>query len=318
MHLEGDLMQISIGHVCNFVLLATPNNLLEQEIIDMNESRPFTHYLVCETNRLRIKPESIKHRESEIAFTVFMQINDFDWEAYDITMPRVRDGITLFLKVEGNYVQLNKSNGDSHQFANTFLFLERVAKFTDNSEMLSSILKLDVQYIGKTEISKKYLRFKGHEKISKVANEIIDNKPHKEIIVKLLSFQKPFTQMLVAPELPFDDSRDDWMPGGGLIENMPRQHWISGVEGALIKYFQPLYNVHYKDNYPSERHSSYGYFYDNNVRSIFVELHEEYMSYTTGNSHVPYTKIRLIQYALRADDSGVYIHDNSQGFGLFV
>ncbi|TNZ63651.1 hypothetical protein CGK43_25045, partial [Vibrio parahaemolyticus] len=70
----------------------------------------------------------------EIAFTVFMQVNDFDWEAYDITIPRVRDGITLFLKVEGNYVQLNNSNGGSHQFANTFLFLERVAKFTDNSE----------------------------------------------------------------------------------------------------------------------------------------------------------------------------------------
>lgn len=312
-------MQVSVGNVCNFVLLASPNNLLSQEVIDINETNPFTHYLVCETNRLRIKPELIQHNENEITFSVFMQLNEFDWKKYDFTMPRVRDGIELYLKTEGNFVELNNSNGASHKFSNTFLFLERIANFTDNKDTINALLQLDVQYIGKTEISKTYLRFKGHEKISKVANEIIDNKPHKEILVKLLSFQKPFTQMMVAPEFPFVNVRDDWMPGGGLLENMPHDHWVASVEGALIKYFQPKYNIHFKDNYPSERHSSYGYFYENNVRTVFIELHEEYMSYKTGNSKVPYTKVRMIQYALRSDDEGAYLHDNNdQNFDYIV
>lgn len=212
--------------------------------------------------------------------------------------------------VEGKSIIINDSLGGSIYCESVFIFLDTFGSYFGWHERIEPLLLLDVQYIGKTEITEKYLRFKGHEKILKVSSEIIENRPNKEVLVKLLSFQPPYINGMTIPEIQSDDSRTDWYIGGGLIEKMPFDDWKSVVEGTLIKYFQPKYNIQYKDNYPSESHTSYKYFYDKNVRSIIVELHEEYMAHKTGNDKVPYTRTRLIQYALKFDDSGIHIMDN--------
>lgn len=312
-------MLVSIGNVCNFVCLATPTNLEKEEIRELNDRHPFTHYMVCQIDRLRIKNESIKHGDEVIEFTICQQRDEFNWHEHAFHMSRKSEGAILTLSVDGKSVVLESSDGGKHCFETVFLFLDMVGSAYGWHKAVENLLMLDVQYIGKTEIKEGYLRFKGHEKINKVANEIIENRPNKEIVVKLLCFQKPFTNAMIVPEIDSDDERDDWYPGGGLIENLPINDWKSSVEGALIKYFQPGYNVHYKDNYPSERHTSYTYLYENNIRSIFVELHEEYMAHTTGNENVPYTRIRMIQYPLSKDDSGVYLLDNAnQEINIFA
>lgn len=303
-------MLISIGNVCNFSCLATPSNLKNPDIIEINKQHPFTHYIICQINRLRIRKESIKHSENYIEFTISQQINDFDWEEYRFKMLRKNGDSSLTMSVEGNKITVSNSHGGSNSFDNTFLFLDAIGSSYGWHEALEKLLLLDVQYIGKTEIKENYLRFKNHEKIVDVSNEIIEHRTNKEIIVKLLSFQPPFTNAMVIPGVESDDSRKDWHVGGGLIENMPIDDWKSIIEGALIKYFQPQYNINLKDNYPSKYHSSYKYFYDQNIRSIIVELHEEYMAHKTGNTQVPYTRIRMIQYPLNSDDCGTYLMDN--------
>ena len=305
------IMLVSIGNVCNFTCHSTPSNLEDPIILEINKKHRFTHYFVCQTNRLRIKPETIKVSEEHIEFIICEQVNEFDWEENEFVMSRIVNGIKCNLKVEGKSITLYDSSGREEYFDNVFLFLNMVGSDSGWHQKVEKFLRLEVKYIGKTELTEKYIRFKGHEKIDKVKNEIIENRPNKEIIVKLLSFQKPFVNAMMIPEIQSDDSRSDWHPGGGLIENMPFEDWKSSVEGALIKYFQPEFNVHYKDNYPSNRHKSYRYFYDNNVRSIIVEVYEDYMAHITGNESVPYKRIRVIQYALNSDDSGIHLTDNN-------
>lgn len=315
-------MLLTICNVSNFILLSTPRNIenLEgrQRLIEENRLHPLSHYMICESDRLRVRADSVVNSDSKICFTVKQQVNEFEWLDHQIEMPAVIEGRRFEMVVEGPVVSLLTADGRKTWFDNTFLFLEMLASEIGASDSLAEILKLTVMYIGQTEISDTYVRFDGHEKLNAVFGEVVDKRPHREVWVKMLSFKPPFTNMLSLPEIdsPF---RGDWLPGGGLLENLPPVQLKNAVEGVLIKYFQPILNVQLKKNFPSDRHTSYKYFYEQHIRSIVVELHEEWRSYITGNHEAPYTKTKIIEYALSKDDVGTFLHDNSkQDFDEFI
>lgn len=308
-------MLVSFNTVLDFIFLAEPNQLKRKEIIEVNKVKPFTHYQVCEFNRLRIKPESVVNTPEYIRFVVSKPLNEFDWEEHEMVMQASHQGVTASMEIRGKSVVIHNSNGGAQGFETVFMFLEMIGSDMGWHKYVEHLLNLKVMYIGQTEITDgSYLRFDGHEKISKVANDIISNRPQKEVIVKLMSFQPPSARAMMIPEIISDDSRDDWMPGGGLLENTPKDDWKTVIEGTLIKYFYPEFNAHYRDNFPSDRHTKYSYFYDNNVRSVCVELHEEYRAYVTCSGRVSPKRIRLIEYALQKDDSGVMLVDNENQF----
>ncbi|KVZ44402.1 hypothetical protein [Burkholderia ubonensis] len=306
-------MLLSLCNVCNFITLIPPGNIQtdagRSTLRKINESKPLTHYMICESNRLRIKPDSIKVEGESISFTLLEQVNEFDWHDHWIQIPVSLYGHRFSVKTDGPIVSLVFENGPIEQFHNTFLLLQFLTQHLGPARELNELLRLTVKYIGQTEITEKYIRFDGHEKVSSVSSDIIHSRPHREVWVKLLSFQPPFVTMLSTPEID-SPYRRDWLPGGGLLEELPEKSWKTAVEGALIKYFSPEFNVHYKENFPSERHTSYQYLYDKSIRSIVVELHEEYMAFVTGSDTRPYTKIKFIEYALSANDTGPYLHNN--------
>lgn len=308
-------MLLSLCNVCNFVSLITPRNIEQAKsreiILQANNSHPFTHYMICESDRLRIKEGSFIKKDGRISFLVLQQKTEFDWESYEVSVPSKINGVDFDISLDGPIVKMTSQHGAIEWFDNTFLFLEILASSIGASESLSEVLQLTVKYVGQTEISSDYIRFDGHEKLNSISNDIIALRPHREVWVKMLSFQRPFFKIMTIPEID-SNYRNDWLPGGGLLENLPHNEWKTIVEGALIKYFQPELNKHYKHSFPSDRHSSYKYFYDQSFRSVVVELQEEFRSYVTGNETAPYTKIKMIEFALSADDKGAFLHDNAK------
>lgn len=310
-------MLLTIGTICDYILLSTPRNLERREgrerLIEENKGHPFSHYMICESDRLRIDPESIVHDHEKISFTLKQQISEFKWQDHQIEMPAVLSGTAIHMSVEGPNISITAPGHDALTFDSTFLFLEMLASGIGASDSIAEVLKLTVMYVGQTEITDSYIRFDGHEKLNSVYGDVVAVRPHREVWVKLLSFQNPFTTMLSVPEIE-SSFRKDWLPGGGLLENLPADQMTNAIEGVLIKYFQPELNVQLKKNFPSDRHTSYKYFYENNIRSIFVELHEEFRSYVTGNKTTPYTRVTMIEFALSSDDKGPYLHDNSRQY----
>jgi hypothetical protein len=307
-------MLITICNLCNYILLATPGSLenkeVREKIIFENENHPLTHYMLCESDRLRVPADTIVNTDQTIAFKVKQQVSEFDWISHDFFMPSEIDNEKYKMRVDGPVIYLVNSDGCEARFENTFLFLDVFTSKLGTLDSLAEILKLTVMYVGKTEITSKYIRFDGHEKLNSVFSEVVEKRPNREVWIKMLSFHRPFTNMLLVPEIdsPF---RHDWLSGGGLLKNLPEEQLKSAIEGVLIKYFQPPLNKQLKKNFPSDRHASYSYFYEHTVRSIVVELHEEWRSYVTGSNVTPYNKIKLIEYALCADDIGIFLHDNA-------
>lgn len=309
-------MLVSIRTVCNFVISVPPSRLKSKEILEINKIYPFSHYMICTLNRLRIKPNSITINGILTDFIILEQINEYDWKEHKFSFLGIINNEKITIESTGKEVNLINENGQVEYFENIFLFLIKISY--NNSEIhdyIENFLLLNIEYIGQTEISKGYLRFKTHEKKNDITDEIIENYPHKEVIVKLMSFQEPFTSAISDLNMENDNFRMDWLPNGSLLKNIPIDHLKTLIEGTLIKYFMPEHNVHYKKNFPSITHTGYKYFFEKDIRSVSVELHEENMAYKSGNNNVPYTRTRLIEYLLCNDDNNIFLHNNKEQNG---
>lgn len=64
------------------------------------------------------------------------------------------------------------------------------------------------------------------------------------------------------------------------------QQKINFTEAALIRFFQPFYNVEYKDTFPNFAHKAYKECYDIDVNAISIELDTSDMRRGLNTRHV--------------------------------
>lgn len=261
-------MLITMGFLSNFRLLITPSELNNknsiQTILDANKSYEFTHYMILSMNRLRIKKETIQNLNDRILFSVFEQIDDFNWKEITFGIPRKTEKHTLTLSIDDDkMIVLSNQDGYKEFFPNELIFLEFLNRGLQFNVKMN-FLKLDVEYIGQTTLSKKYIRFEGHEKIQKLTSDIVAKQSHKEAWIILLNFQSPIFRAMSLPEVD-SKMRYDWVDGE-LARNLSKKQWKTIVEATLIYYFKPELNNNFKENFPSNCHKSYNYFYQKNIR----------------------------------------------------
>lgn len=303
-------MLISLTTVLQRVLLADTNSLSGKEVLNLNKETPFTHYQVCEYNRLRIREENIDHYDDVISFSIFRQINEYDWDFRKFCIPRLSQHGLISMRVDGAAVILQFGNGGEMGFADVFTFLTQMSLWFGRDDQLNGLLDLEVMYIGQTTIGESgYLRFHNHEKILKFSGDIIKKRPEKEVVIKLMSFGAPAIISQLVPEIESDDTRSDWR-NGELANSIPSDQWKTIVEAALINYFNTsVYNRNYVNHFPLPSHC-YQYFYERNIASICIELQEEYMAYRTLKKGKDPKRVRLIRYALDPDYKDPLMIDN--------
>ncbi|MBV6783234.1 hypothetical protein KWH04_21965 [Xanthomonas campestris pv. trichodesmae] len=307
-------MLITLVNICNFTMLLSAHQATNKDgkavLLTVNKESPLTHYMVCTANRLKIDEQSITNGDNQITFQLREQISDDTWETHEISLPAVMNGAKASLSLDRVNVVLSAESKPNLVFDNAFSFMATMAEIIGAPDAISDFLKLKCLYVGQTELRTDYIRLQGHEKVQQALAEAVHYEPHREVFVKLLSFQDPFCNALSIPEVA-SELRVDWLPGGELLNNLPKAQLANLIEGALINYFKPILNVKLKHNFPSSRHSSYGYFYEREVRSVVVELHEEYRAYVTCSEIAPPRKIFFIEYKLNKDASGAFIQNNS-------
>jgi len=307
-------MLLTLGFLSNYRALLTPNDLdnpsIVETILEANKENNFSHYMICAINRFRIRNESIINGEKNISFTIIEQVDEFNWEEITMSIPSLMSHQRIYMSVDGTTIRLQAENGHEELFMSVIVFLDFLNKHLEFNTKLGELSNLNIKYIGQTELSKKYIRFKDHKKISKILRDYNINSPHQEIKILLLSFQPPLIQALLHPDID-SQIRNDWMPNGDLFKELPKKDWKTIVEATMIHHYKPKLNVHYKDNFPSDKHIGYAYFYDKRIRSIFVELHGEYSAHKIGNENIKYTYSTIIEYALEKINDDIFIYDNN-------
>lgn len=114
-----------------------------------------------------------------------------------------------------------------------------------------------------------------------IYSEAILRNPDCEIWLLLTSFEQVLltsmygTEMVTEEEDHKDSEHIERVVKKVLNEGIKEQQVVNFTEAALIRYFQPSFNIEYKDTFPNPAHSTYSECYDIDLNTVSIEVNTE-------------------------------------------
>lgn len=234
-------------------------------------------YMICRRKRVTIVPERFRVNDGIMYMTFKFHDQDIfiekqlKFQHYEKT-----DNFTIESSYPYSQFKIYYE-GKKYQEAKASLFIQ---KFFPADIW---VLDLEVLYIWqafwkdgeRTAVD----RLGSHSTLQKIYSDASVNNPDSEIFILLCNFSESQI-MLMNGQWIYSDT--DIRESDTLVSNaisslhggMNEWQVINITEAALIKYFQPYYNVHFKKIFPSMKHD-YHDFYNLDFNSIGIELNTE-------------------------------------------
>ena len=250
-----------------------------------NEDSPCHIYMITRRPRVYIDKNGLTFTEEKVFLTFRAQIED---SFEEITVELINNRKSDDLRLETIYPYsvfkvFDKGIEIVHSDASVYL-----TKLLENGYQLGEFANnfdLDVLYVGqaygKAGSRKASDRLKSHSTMQSIYEEANRNNPDKEILLCLFTFKQWLltsfdgTKKLSPEQIKLDDEHMKNVMNRVMFEGITEQQEINFTEAALIKYFQPPYNIEYKNTFPNPVHSTYSECYDIDVNSICLELNTE-------------------------------------------
>ena len=122
-------------------------------------------------------------------------------------------------------------------------------------------------------------RLSSHETVQKIYTHSLTQNPDSDIWILLTNFEQQSMLMAAGADLIKVSEKDSKIEKKKLEHvfnnngiSITERQKINFTEAALIKYFQPKYNIEFKDSFPSHKHKSYSECYNLDVKALTVEL----------------------------------------------
>jgi len=122
-------------------------------------------------------------------------------------------------------------------------------------------------------------RLSAHETVQKIYTHSLTQNPDSDIWFLLTNFEQQSMLMAAGANLikvNKENSKTEKKKLEHLFKNngisISEKQKINFTEAALIKYFQPKYNIEFKDSFPSTKHKSYSECYNLDVKALAIEL----------------------------------------------
>lgn len=239
-----------------------------------DENNPCHLYFICKRPRITINPKRFKVTKKYIRLTFNVQRQDeFETKEYKFTNTFKRDDIKIKSDYPNNIFQLYTDE--------EILVDAKVAPFLQ-SLISEKYLDLEVLYIGQSYgvdgARTAPDRLKSHSTLQGIYSEAISKNPDSEIYIALASFSQINIMMMdgrtkfTEEELENDKVRMKKVNDRLNWEGISEQQKINFTEAALIKYFQPRYNIIYKDSFPNPAHKTYTECYELDINAVCIEL----------------------------------------------
>jgi hypothetical protein len=262
------------------------------------DANPCHIYMVCRRPRITIRPD-------EVGFT------DRAFEGY-VT---IQDGLTLIREP----FSVGWGAGADSTFSSEYPFNECTILGPDGRAIVRGNAAALARYLGwsvTTHLDAEVLyvgqaygengnriapdRLRKHSTLQSIYAEAISRTPDKEIWLALWSFEETLITCFDGTPQSYGTSTtdDDAHIDSVLNNTMSEQQKINFTEGALIRYFDPEYNVMFRKTFPSPAHSTYAECYDLDINSVMVELNTEEWGSMLWSKASPRKWIHFIQYAL--------------------
>jgi hypothetical protein len=290
-------------------MVGGPSALLQQDYLDskelekiFDEEHPCHVYMVCRRPRVIIRPDSVAFADGTFRGVVTIQdgpaiidepfsapwsagaeckfVSDYPYNSFEITDP----------------------NGELVFGGKTALIASGLG-----SDIVRH-LDLEVLYVGQSygEEGNRSApeRLQSHSTLQGIYAEALSRTPEKEIWIVLWSFSEVLLASFDGTQEVYGTSteEDDEHINAVLATGVTEQQRINFTEGALIRYFDPEYNVLLRKTFPSPAHSTYSECYDLDVNSVVVELNTEQWNCMLWSKAAPPRWVHFAQFALHDRD----------------
>lgn len=258
--------------------------LQQSELADVNsynyfdENSPCHIYFVCRRPRIIIDPNKFKATEECIEMLFKVQRQD-KFQDHPLVFENPYKDASITIESEYPFSTFKFLKGDKVlSLAKAAVFLQGFDRYYTNT----TFLDLEVLYIGQSYgidgARTAPDRLKSHSTLQGIYSKAIQNNPDFEIWLMLASFQQLTITMMdghtkyTEEELKADDLRYADVYNKIHYEGINEQQKINFTEAALIRYFEPPYNIEYKNTFPNPAHKTYSECYELDINMVAIEL----------------------------------------------
>lgn len=246
-----------------------------------DEDSPCHIYFVCRRPRVIIDPEKFKATKETISILFKIQQKDtyIDFPL-DFENPFKDPSITIASDYPYSTFQF-KRDDEILLNAKTAVFLQTFERYYTKADFLD----LEILYIGQSYgvdgARTAPDRLKSHSTLQGIYSTAIEKNPDSEIWLMLASFQQLNIMVMDGStkfsdeEIELDKERFIGLHNKLNYEGINEQQKINFTEAALIRYFEPQYNIEYKNSFPNPAHKTYAECYELDINSIAIELETE-------------------------------------------
>jgi hypothetical protein len=249
---------------------------LDSELIksEFNDEYPCHLYMIVRRPRVTLIPEKCEFNGINTKLTFRIQ-EGFEFKEKEIIMKVNEDTTGYKIKSKFPHSEFDIFCREEKILSgkSSLLYFMLLNKYVEHAN--AEILYIG-QSFGKNGERQAPERLKKHSTLQGIYSKAIQNNPDKEIWLLLLSFERSLLTVFNGKNKSNNEKND--LSQATKIMNMFSQNELSEkeminfTEAALIKYFQPEYNIIYKGSFPNPAHSSYKECYDLDVNSVIFEL----------------------------------------------
>ncbi|MCX6238059.1 MAG: hypothetical protein NTY07_10995 [Bacteroidia bacterium] len=245
-----------------------------------SENYPCNIYFVLRRPKVIVVPDSIKVSGKKVSFKLRFDLKE---KAIEVNLKcEFRNASSKI-----DYYTEYPYNKIAFKDQKKLLLVARPSTLIDSDIVKDNIdseyLDYEILYIGqafgsdgkRTAID----RLASHETVQKIYAQTLTDFPDSDIWVILTKFSKQTMLFTAGKDLIKVNDKDKEIEESKLKHvfdnngiSITDKQEINITEAALIKYFEPQYNILFKDNFPSSKHKSYSECYNLDVRAISIEL----------------------------------------------
>lgn len=251
--------------------------LQQDQLSNLPANFPDSHiYMICRRPRVMLD-ETITVDTHTVSgrFAVFRG-EEQEFHSYSVPNHLGTTAITLTCPYPYTKYFVRDTNGNLLSDGMTSLLLSPLAGVDP------TLFKLEVLYVGQAygRDGRRYSpqRLRNHSTLQAIYFDAMQETLDKEVWIVLCHFEELLLQTTDPRSPRIERSADQEAEHvREIFAKVPvrEELAINFTEAGLIRYFQPKYNVHFKDTFPSRVHESYAECYDLDVNSLSIEINSE-------------------------------------------
>ncbi len=245
-----------------------------------NEDNPCNIYFVLRRAKVSVIPDTIKISNKIASFKLLVHSKEKYIEVdLGCEFKKANSKIEYYTEYPYNILAFRDQE--------KALMVARPSTLLDSNLVIDNIdieeLDYEVLYIGQAygKNGKRTAldRLASHETVQKIYSQTLTDNPESDIWIMLCQFSQDSILFSEGKDLVKVKKNDKnietekikhFLDNNGLA--IKERQRINFTEAALIKYFEPYYNIKFKDIFPSPRHTSYKECFDLDIRAINIEI----------------------------------------------